>query len=40
MTRTFVALGGNLGDTRAILRQALAALAALPRTRLVAHSRF
>jgi 2-amino-4-hydroxy-6-hydroxymethyldihydropteridine diphosphokinase len=40
MTRAFVALGGNLGDTRAILRQALAALGALPRTRLVANSRF
>jgi 2-amino-4-hydroxy-6-hydroxymethyldihydropteridine diphosphokinase len=40
MTRAFVALGGNLGDTRAYLRQALDALAALPRTRLMAHSRF
>jgi 2-amino-4-hydroxy-6-hydroxymethyldihydropteridine diphosphokinase len=40
MTRAFVALGGNLGDTRAALQQALDALGALPRTRLVAHSRF
>jgi 2-amino-4-hydroxy-6-hydroxymethyldihydropteridine diphosphokinase len=40
MTRAFVALGGNLGDTRAILRQALDALGALPRTRLMARSRF
>ncbi|MGN2254749.1 2-amino-4-hydroxy-6-hydroxymethyldihydropteridine diphosphokinase [Frateuria sp. GZRe12] len=40
MTRAFVALGGNLGDTRAILRQALDALGALPRTHLVAQSRF
>ena len=40
MTRAFVALGGNLGDTRATLHQALDALDALPRTRLVAHSCF
>lgn len=40
MTRTFVALGGNLGDIRATLRQAIDALGALPRTRLLAHSRF
>lgn len=38
MTRAFVALGGNLGDTRATLRQAFDALGALPRTRLVAQS--
>lgn len=40
MTRAFVALGGNLGDTHAYLRQALAALASLPQTRLLASSRF
>lgn len=40
MTRAFVALGGNLGDTHAYLRQALKAMAALPQTRLLAHSRF
>lgn len=40
MTRAFIALGGNLGDTHAILRQALDDLAALPRTRLLARSRF
>jgi len=40
MARAFVALGGNLGDTRAALRHALEALGALPGTRLVAHSRF
>lgn len=40
MTRAFIALGGNLGDTHATLRKALDALDALPRTRLVAHSRF
>ncbi|UGB39236.1 2-amino-4-hydroxy-6-hydroxymethyldihydropteridine diphosphokinase [Frateuria soli] len=40
MTRAFVALGGNLGDVPETLRRALDALAALPRTRLVAHSRF
>jgi 2-amino-4-hydroxy-6-hydroxymethyldihydropteridine diphosphokinase len=40
MTRTFVALGGNLGDTRATLRQAIDALGSLPGTRLLAHSRF
>jgi 2-amino-4-hydroxy-6-hydroxymethyldihydropteridine diphosphokinase len=40
MARAFVALGGNLGDTHATLRQALDALAVLPQTRLLAHSRF
>ncbi|MGN2249812.1 2-amino-4-hydroxy-6-hydroxymethyldihydropteridine diphosphokinase [Frateuria sp. GZRe14] len=40
MTRAFVALGGNLGDTRTILQQALDALGMLPGTRLVAQSRF
>jgi 2-amino-4-hydroxy-6-hydroxymethyldihydropteridine diphosphokinase len=40
MTRAFVALGGNLGDTRTILQQALDALGMLPSTRLVAQSRF
>lgn len=40
MTRAFVALGGNLGDVPQTLRRALDALAALPCTRLVAHSRF
>jgi 2-amino-4-hydroxy-6-hydroxymethyldihydropteridine diphosphokinase len=40
MTRAFVALGGNLGDTRTILQQALDALGMLPDTRLVAQSRF
>jgi len=40
MTRAFVALGGNLGDTRTILSRALGALAALPGTHLVAQSRF
>ncbi|NUR22634.1 2-amino-4-hydroxy-6-hydroxymethyldihydropteridine diphosphokinase [Frateuria sp.] len=39
MTRAFVALGGNLGDTHAYLRQAFDALAALSQTRLLAHSR-
>lgn len=39
MTRAFVGLGGNLGDTQAYLRQALDALARLPRTRLLAQSR-
>ncbi|NUO73784.1 MAG: 2-amino-4-hydroxy-6-hydroxymethyldihydropteridine diphosphokinase [Frateuria sp.] len=39
MTRAFVALGGNLGDTHAYLRQAFDALAALSQTRLQAHSR-
>jgi len=37
--RVFVGLGANLGDPRATLAQALEALAALPRTRLVAASR-
>ena len=36
--RVFVGLGANLGDARAALAQALEALAALPRTRLVAAS--
>ena len=40
MTRAFVALGGNLGDTQAYLRQALDAMARLPQTSLHAHSRF
>lgn len=40
MARAFVALGGNLGDTRTYLRQALDALARLPHTRLLAVSRF
>lgn len=40
MTRAFVALGGNLGDTRAYLRAALDRLANLPDSRLLAHSRF
>lgn len=37
--RAFVALGSNLGDREAHLAAARAALAALPRTRLVAASR-
>lgn len=40
MTRAFVALGGNLGDTRAYLRAALDRLANLPDSRLLARSRF
>lgn len=36
--RAWVALGANLGDTRAALASALDALAALPRTALVARS--
>lgn len=36
--RVFVGLGANLGDARAALKHALAALAALPQTRLVAQS--
>lgn len=35
-----VGLGGNLGDVAATLRSAIAALAALPRTRLLRTSRF
>jgi 2-amino-4-hydroxy-6-hydroxymethyldihydropteridine diphosphokinase len=37
--RAFVGLGANLGDPQATLRQALAEIAALPDTRLVAASR-
>ena len=40
MTRAFIALGGNLGDSRAYLQRALTALAGLPGTRLLAASRF
>lgn len=40
MTRAFVALGGNLGDTRAFLQLALERLERLPGSRLLAHSRF
>ena len=36
--RVFVGLGANLGDPQTTLQRALAALAALPQTRLVAHS--
>ncbi len=36
--RVFVGLGANLGDVRATLKHALAALAALPQTQLVAQS--
>ena len=36
--RVFVGLGANLGTPQATLQRALAALAALPQTRLVAHS--
>lgn len=36
--RAFIGLGANLGDTRAALRAAFAAIAALPRTRLKARS--
>ena len=36
--RVFVGLGANLGDPQATLQRALAALAALPQTRLEAHS--
>lgn len=38
MTLAFVALGANLGDARAAVVRAMADLAALPRTRLVARS--
>lgn len=38
--RVFVGLGANLGEPRQALRSALAALAALPNTRLVACSAF
>ncbi|MBE7368514.1 2-amino-4-hydroxy-6-hydroxymethyldihydropteridine diphosphokinase [Ramlibacter pallidus] len=37
--QAFVGLGANLGDPGRTLTQALSALATLPRTRLVAHSR-
>ena len=36
--RVFVGLGANLGDAQATLKNALAALAALPQTERVAHS--
>ena len=36
--RVFVGLGANLGDAQATLKHALAALAALPQTQLVAQS--
>jgi len=36
--RVFVGLGANLGDAQATLKAALAALAALPQTQLVARS--
>jgi 2-amino-4-hydroxy-6-hydroxymethyldihydropteridine diphosphokinase len=36
--RAFIGLGANLGDTRAALRAAFAAIAALPRTRLKTRS--
>jgi len=39
MTLAYVALGGNLGDPRRQLEDALAALARLPSTRLLARSR-
>lgn len=39
MSTAFVALGSNLGDSRAHLAQAVDALAALPGTRVVARSR-
>ena len=38
MTRAFVGIGANLGDPVARVREAIAALAALPQTRLVASS--
>ncbi|MEN1939545.1 2-amino-4-hydroxy-6-hydroxymethyldihydropteridine diphosphokinase [Luteimonas sp. MJ246] len=38
--RAFIGLGGNMGDVAATLRSALAALDALPATRLVQASRF
>ena len=37
-SRAWIGLGANLGDTAATLRAAFAALAALPRTQLLAHS--
>jgi 2-amino-4-hydroxy-6-hydroxymethyldihydropteridine diphosphokinase len=38
MTTAYIALGSNLGDSRALLASALAAIDALPGTGLVAHS--
>jgi len=38
VTRAFVGIGANLGDPVARVREAIAALAALPQTRLVASS--
>ena len=38
MTRAFVGIGANLGDPVAQVREAIAALAGLPQTRLVAAS--
>ena len=38
MTRAYVALGANLGDARAVVRQAMEALDGLPRTRVTAFS--
>lgn len=40
VTRAYVGLGGNLGDVGAAFRVAIAALAALPGTAVVAVSRF
>ncbi|MFK2875284.1 2-amino-4-hydroxy-6-hydroxymethyldihydropteridine diphosphokinase [Dyella lipolytica] len=40
MMRAYVALGSNLGDSRQQLLHALEALARLPDTRVLAHSRF
>jgi 2-amino-4-hydroxy-6-hydroxymethyldihydropteridine diphosphokinase len=39
VTRAYVGLGSNLGDRARRLREAIAALAATPRTRVVAQSR-
>ncbi|MFT4248642.1 MAG: 2-amino-4-hydroxy-6-hydroxymethyldihydropteridine diphosphokinase [Pseudomonas sp.] len=39
MVRTCIGLGANLGDAPSVVRQALAALSGLPRTRLLAASR-
>lgn len=38
MTTAFIALGANLGDPSAALREALRLIAALPDTQLLAHS--